>query len=191
MFIRRLSFRHGSHPLWDWKGVVFAGLLFVILGPTFVQRSFGYSLPLSILVSVAAAVVFVGFYACLTLFPQMVYGKQVVVSSEGIKIWPIALPADRIAEVVQIDAEQMAFWKRKRFLMATRAGRWQVEDRYVAAFRFLYPWEQTMPAVMVRDREGGDRPWWLFGIPDHVGPEKFAAAVRSIATDLEGSDHDG
>lgn len=44
---------------------------------------------------------------------------------------------------------------------------------------------------IVRGRQGDDRPWWLFGVPDHGDPRRSAAAIRSIATDLEGPDHEG
>lgn len=112
----------------------------------------------------------------LWLLPVVPEGKLIRVDASGLRAARKHLPAHRIADVQVIHADRVpgATWSRD--LDGRRIGR-----------TTLFVHGDPDQAVLVRDRDGGARPWWLLETDD---PERFVAALQTVAARAR-SDGDG
>lgn len=113
--------------------------------------------------------------ALLWLLPVVPEGKLIRVDASGLRAARKHLPAHRITDVEVVHAERVpgATWSRN--LDGRRIGR-----------TTLFVHGDPDRAVLVRDLEGGDRPWWLLETDD---PERFVAALQTVAERAKSDDH--
>lgn len=122
-----------------------------------------------------AALVVMVLAVLLWLLPVVPEGKLIRVDASGLRAGRKHLPAHRIAhiEVVHADRVPGATWSKK--LDGRKIGR-----------TTLFVHGDPDQAVLVRDRDGGARPWWLLETDD---PERFVAALQSVAEQPRSDDH--
>lgn len=115
--------------------------------------------------------------AALVVFvPGVTAGQRVTVDASGVRIGRHLLPAERIGEVVLLDAatvDDTVLSLRNQLRFDHR-----VDGRRLAVRHIAMTWD-PLPAVLVEDLDGGARPYRLFAVPDGVDASSVAAAIEA------------
>jgi hypothetical protein len=178
-----IRFRYPVGPLVLAAGCLGLG---VTLG-ALLAREPGTPLTSALLVAALFAVSFgLVSTALVVLVPGITAGQRVTVDAAGIRIGRHLLPADRIGEVVLVDARTVD----DTVLSARNQLRFdhRIEGRRLAVRHIAMTWD-PLPAVLVEDRAGGTRPWRLFAVPDGVDADAVVSAAIAARDRAARGDH--
>lgn len=121
------------------------------------------------------------YFGIVWAIPAMPDRKKVTVDLDGLSVGRLHLPAERIAEIAVIDgqtATSQLFTFRSLW-----TNDFAIDGRRIRWNRFVYSWS-TRTAVLVRDRDGDHKPWWLLTTPEDLDVTRFVRALQQIAPDL-------
>lgn len=122
------------------------------------------------------------YFAIVWAVPPMPDGKRVSVDVDGLRLARLHLPAERIAEVVVVDGEKAT---RQLFrLRSLIVSDYAIDGRRIRWTRFVYAWS-TRTAVLVRDRDGDHKPWWLLTTPKDLDVPAFVRALHAASPHLD------